>query len=134
MRIMLIGDIVQYCSDPALGSFLAIIKQIFFMMLVITPVLLILSLFVLGFRKVRNPDDKKIKGNIQNAVTAAIVVIFLEVFNVYLEIKKYHWFMLVSFVATLIVYILTILLLNEYKTSLINHVVTGKIDVRGEEI
>ena len=27
-----------------------------------------------------------------------------------------------------------ILLLNEYKTSLINHVVTGKIDVRGEEI
>ena len=41
-------------------------------------------------------------------------LIFLEVFNVYLEIKKYHWFMLVSFVATLIVYILTILLLNEY--------------------
>lgn len=28
----------------------------------------------------------------------------------------------------------TIILLNEYKTSLIHHVVTGKIDVRGEEI
>ncbi len=74
---MFIGDIVQYCSDPALGSFLAIIKQIFFMLLVITPVLLILSLFVLGFRKVRNPEDKKINGSIQNAVTAAIVVILL---------------------------------------------------------
>jgi phospholipid-translocating ATPase len=35
-------------------------------------------------------------------------LIYLEIFNVYLEINKYHWFMWVSFGATLTVYLLTI--------------------------
>jgi len=41
-------------------------------------------------------------------------LIYLEVLNVYLEINKYHWFMGVSFGATLLVYLLTIGLLNNY--------------------
>lgn len=41
-------------------------------------------------------------------------LIYLEVLNVYLEINKYHWFMWISFGATLLVYLLTIGLLNNY--------------------
>ena len=35
-------------------------------------------------------------------------LIYLEIFNIYLEINKYHWFMWVSFGSTLLVYLLTI--------------------------
>ena len=41
-------------------------------------------------------------------------LIYLEIFNVYLEINKYHWFMWVSFGSTLLVYLLTIALLPNY--------------------
>ena len=41
-------------------------------------------------------------------------LIYLEILNVYLEITTFHWFMWVSFVSTCIVYLLTILLLNDY--------------------
>ena len=41
-------------------------------------------------------------------------LIYLEVLNVYLEINKFHWFMGISFFATLLVYLLTIGLLNNY--------------------
>ena len=41
-------------------------------------------------------------------------LIYLEILNVYLEINKYHWFMWISFGATLLVYLLTIGLLNNY--------------------
>jgi len=41
-------------------------------------------------------------------------LIYLEVLNVYLEINKFHWFMGISFGATLLVYLLTIGLLNNY--------------------
>ena len=41
-------------------------------------------------------------------------LIYLEVLNIYLEINKYHWFMWVSFGSTVVVYLLTILLLDNY--------------------
>ena len=41
-------------------------------------------------------------------------LIYLETLNVYLEINTFHWFMIVSFISTCIVYTLTILLLNYY--------------------
>ena len=41
-------------------------------------------------------------------------LIYLEILNVYLEINKYHWFMWISFGSTLLVYLLTIGLLNNY--------------------
>ena len=41
-------------------------------------------------------------------------LIYLEILNIYLEINKYHWFMWVSFGSTLLVYLLTIGLLNNY--------------------
>ena len=41
-------------------------------------------------------------------------LIYLEILNIYLEINKYHWFMWVSFGSTLVVYLLTIGLLNNY--------------------
>ena len=41
-------------------------------------------------------------------------LIYLEVLNIYLAINKYHWFMCVSFGATIVVYLLTILLLKNY--------------------
>lgn len=74
---MLIGEIVQYCSDPALGSFLAIIKRIFTMIEIFVPILLMVGLAVPLFKMVTNPEDKKLKKNIYNAVTAAVVVMLL---------------------------------------------------------
>ena len=43
-------------------------------------------------------------------------LIYLELLNVYMEINKYHWFMLVGLGSTFIVYTLTILLLPEVFT------------------
>ncbi len=75
---MLIGDIVQYCSDPALGSFLSIIKRIFLMMEIITPILLIVGIGIPVLKLITNdPDDAKLKKNVMNAVTAAVVVMLL---------------------------------------------------------
>lgn len=74
---MLIGDVVQYCSDPAIGSFLAIIKRIFTMIEIFVPILLMVGLAVPLFKLMTNPDDKKLKNNIINAVTAAFIVMVL---------------------------------------------------------
>ena len=41
-------------------------------------------------------------------------LIYLEILNVYMEINKFHWFMIVAIVSTFIVYTLTLLLLNTY--------------------
>ena len=41
-------------------------------------------------------------------------LIYLEILNIYLEINTPHWFMWVSFFSTIVVYLLTILILNYY--------------------
>ena len=41
-------------------------------------------------------------------------LIYLEILNIYLDINTYHWFMWVSFSSTIVVYLLTILILNYY--------------------
>lgn len=88
---MLIGDIVQYCSDPALGSFLTIIKRIFNMLEIITPVILMIGLAVPFFKiividhnKVSREDESKTqyeieKTHIYNALTAAVIVMMLPI-------------------------------------------------------
>lgn len=88
---MLIGDIVQYCSDPALGSFLTIIKRIFNMLEIITPVILMIGLavpffnmIVIDHNKQSREDKSKTqyeveKRHIYNALTAGIIVMMLPI-------------------------------------------------------
>ena len=54
-----------------------------------------------------------------NIVTVTFTgLIYLEILNVYMEINKYHWFMLVALGATFIVYTLCIVLMrNIFDTS-----------------
>ena len=42
------------------------------------------------------------------------VLIYLEILNVYMEINKFHWFMIVALVSTCIIYTLTLRFLNYY--------------------
>ena len=57
-----------------------------------------------------------------NIVTYSFTgLIYLEILNVYMEINKYHWFMLVSLAATFAVYTLCILFMNNvFDTAVIN--------------
>ena len=57
-----------------------------------------------------------------NIVTITFTgLIYLEILNVYMEINKYHWFMLVSLSATFLVYTLCIIFMrNVFDTSLID--------------
>ena len=41
-------------------------------------------------------------------------LIYLEILNIYLSINKFHWFMWVSFISTLVVYLLTIFFMKNY--------------------
>ncbi len=76
---MLIGDIVQYCSDPALGRLLGIIKRAFTIMEIVVPFVLMVALGIAFFTIVTNPDDKKARNRIYNAITAAVIVLLLPV-------------------------------------------------------
>ena len=41
-------------------------------------------------------------------------LVYLEILNIYTEINKLHWFMIVSLLSTCIVYTLTLAFLNNY--------------------
>ena len=57
-----------------------------------------------------------------NIVTVTFTaLIYLEILNVYMEINKFHWFMIFGLIATFIVYTLTIILLpNVLTVSVLN--------------
>ena len=74
---MLILDTMSYCSDPALGWLLNILKTAFTVIQVIVPILLILGLGIQFGSKVINPEDDKAKDKIKNSITAAVIVFFL---------------------------------------------------------
>ncbi len=90
---MLIGEIVQYCSDPALGRLLAIIKRVFTMIEIIVPIVLMVSIAFILLRLVTNTDviekkrkyqnvpfdysDSDLRKQILNACTAAAAVMLL---------------------------------------------------------
>ena len=74
---MLILDVMEYCSEPALGWLLNILKNAFTVIQIIVPILLIVGLGIQFGNKVINPDDEKSKDKIRNTITAAVIVFFL---------------------------------------------------------
>jgi len=74
---MLILDAMSYCSDPALGWLLNILKTAFTVLQIIVPILLIVGLGIQFGSRVVNPEDEKSKNKIKNTITAAVTVFFL---------------------------------------------------------
>ena len=74
---MLILDAMSYCSDPALGWLLNILKTAFTVLQIIVPILLMVGLGIQFGNRVVNPEDEKTKNKIKNTITAAVTVFFL---------------------------------------------------------
>ena len=90
---MLIGEIVQYCSNPALGRFLAILKRLFVVLEIIVPIVLMVSIAFILLKLMTNTDvvekkrvypnvifdysDSELRKQILNACTAAVIVMLL---------------------------------------------------------
>ena len=50
-----------------------------------------------------------------NVVSITFSALFLaEMLNVYLELNKFHWFMLISFILTILIYVLSMVLFQNY--------------------
>ena len=70
--IMSIND----CSSPAIGNLLLVLKNIFNLIMIISPILAIISLVIIFTKMMNNPDDNKIVKKIKN-VFIALIIIFL---------------------------------------------------------
>lgn len=68
--------ITSSCSDPALGAFLAIVKNILSVIQIIGPIVCIVSLTYHIIMLVKSPDDKKAFPKIKNSLLA-LAVLFL---------------------------------------------------------
>ncbi len=83
--------ILATCSDPGIAVFAKILKNIFDMILIIGPIIVIISLGILFFKLVTFDYDERtnynatakykiLKKQIKNALIALVIVIFLPVF------------------------------------------------------
>ena len=68
--------VLTNCNNAELGSMLFIVKNILNIIMIIAPILAIISLSILLFKKVKDPDDKKGLSKIKNSINA-LVIIFL---------------------------------------------------------
>jgi hypothetical protein len=75
----MILDINVYCSDPGLGFILQILKRFFTIIEVVAPIVLLVSLAVLFTKMVTDPENKKLKKNVQNAVFATVIIFLIPV-------------------------------------------------------
>lgn len=73
----MILEINSGCSDPGLGFILKILKTFFTIIEVAAPIVLILSLFILFFKLLNTPDDKKLINNIRNAIISCIIIFLI---------------------------------------------------------
>lgn len=72
-------DINVYCSDPGLGFILQVLKRFFTIIEVIAPIVLLISLAILFTKMVTDPENKKLKKNVQNAVFATVIIFLIPV-------------------------------------------------------
>ena len=75
--MLLISDIVSDCSAPALSLLLMVAKKLLDFIQLIVPLILLVSLVVTFIQLISNPEEKKLKGKIQNQALAAIIVFFV---------------------------------------------------------
>ncbi len=68
--------ILTNCNNAELGSILYIVKNILNILMIIAPILAIISLSILFFKMVKDPDDKKGLPKIRNSLIA-LAVLFL---------------------------------------------------------
>ena len=70
-------EINSGCGDPGLGFILKILKTFFTIIEVAAPIVLIISLFILFFKLLRTPDDKKLINNIRNAIISCVIIFLI---------------------------------------------------------
>ena len=87
----LLVNILSYsgCQSSIMSNFIAIAKGIIYLICIIVPILLILSLTIKLVQLVNNPDEKKVPKNILNSLLAAIIIFFIPIIiNVVINISS----------------------------------------------
>lgn len=69
--------ITTSCSDPALGSFLAIVKNIMGLIQIFGPILSIVALVYHLIMLIKNPEDKKALPKIKNSLLALVILFMI---------------------------------------------------------
>ena len=72
-----INDIINVCSDPALGSVLIITRNIINVICIIVPILLMLMMTINLIQIARDPEEKKKLAKLKNPVIAAVIIFFV---------------------------------------------------------
>lgn len=68
---------ISICSDPGLGFILRILKSVFILIEVIAPIVLIVSSAAILSKLLANPEDKKLKKYLSNAVISCVIIFLL---------------------------------------------------------
>ena len=68
---------ISSCNDPGLGFILKIIRTLFTIIEVVSPIVLIISLLILFTKLLANPEDKKLLNNIKNSIISCIIIFLI---------------------------------------------------------
>ena len=84
-------NILSYsgCQSSIMSNFIAIAKGIIYLICIIIPIILIISLTIKLVQLINNPDEKKVPKNILNSLLAAIIIFFIPIIiNVVINISS----------------------------------------------
>ena len=77
------------CQSSIMSNFIAIAKGIIYLICIIVPILLIISLTIKLVQLVNNPDEKKMPKNILNSILATVIIFFIPlIINVIINISS----------------------------------------------
>lgn len=78
--MLILDDVLKYCSDASLARVLGIAKRILDMLQIVGPILCIISCIYIFIKMMINPEDKKLPKNLRNAFFALAITFFIPVF------------------------------------------------------
>ena len=78
--MLILDDVLKYCSDASLARMLGIAKRILDMLQIVGPILCIISCIYIFIKMMINPEDKKLPKNLRNAFFALAITFFIPVF------------------------------------------------------
>lgn len=75
--MFILANLVTTCSDVALANILAIIQKVITLIQIVVPILAIVSGVIMLVKLLSNPDEKKYRAAVKNALIALIMVFLL---------------------------------------------------------
>lgn len=75
--MFILADLTTYCSDVPLANILSIIQKIVVIIQIIVPILAMVSGVLMLVKLLSNPEEKKYRAAVKNALIALILVFLL---------------------------------------------------------